>query len=553
DNTVNTLDGDITAADGATGVVVTGDDTRTTINGDIYASGGATGLTVSGNAASVTNQGSITAVDSGSTGVAIDGNTASFTNTGTIDSSLNGTGVSITGNSASVTLDGTVNVHAEKNADGVYQGATGVSVAGNNGTTDITGDVAISGSMDESDVVAPEGTLTGVEVSGTGNTVTLDGAVNMTLDSTHENDINAFTATGIAVTGNENTININGGVNVSTSSIDKKYDDARMGHNAYGVTVTGNNTVNVSGQSTVDITGSVGATTGLATLSDGGHLVLNSDSVLDINYHAASDWGYAEGAVMTASGPGSSIDNRGVINATTGTTIARVSGGATINNSGTVDMSPALSNSSFSQAGAFEASGTGSSAINAQGGTISITSDYTPYLDGGVAKTPVFWSQNTGYALLATNYGSVENDAGATINLNGAGLYGVAAAKGTATNAGTINVDGFIPTLDEDGNITAKSFYSTGYLPTMSAGVITGSTDTGYGNATGLNTGTINVNNEGFGMLALNGGTVTNQGTINLTADEGVTASADNQLIGMGVINGGSAINDESGVININA
>lgn len=46
----------------------------------------------------------------------------------------------------------------------------------------------------------------------------------------------------------------------------------------------------------------------------------------------------------------------------------------------------------------------------------------------------------------------------------------------------------------------------------MSGGVLVGSTDIGNGDASGLNTGTINVNNEGFGMLAMSGGTVVNRG-----------------------------------------
>lgn len=82
--------------------------------------------------------------------------------------------------------------------------------------------------------------------------------------------------------------------------------------------------------------------------------------------------------------------------------------------------------------------------------------------------------------------------------------------------------------------------------------MLAGSTDTGDGDAKAVNTGIINVKNEGFGMLAMNGGTVVNQGTINLTADEGVTKQQDNQLFAMGAIQGGLAINDRDGVININ-
>ncbi|KFC01970.1 BigA family surface-exposed virulence protein, partial [Trabulsiella guamensis ATCC 49490] len=551
DNTVNTLDGDITAADGATGVVVTGDDTRTTINGDVYASGGATGLTVSGNAASVTNQGSITAVDSGSTGVAIDGNTASFTNTGTIDSSLNGTGVSITGNSASVTLDGTVNVHAEKDADGVYQGATGVSVAGNDGTTEITGNVNVSGGMQADDInPKASSTLTGAQITGNNNTLTIDGSVNLSQDNQLAN-VDSYSY-GLSVEGSGNNVFINSGVNIDSTRVSTGYDD-NLPYAAYGIAVSGDNTVQVSGNSSVKVSDASAANAGLAVVTNGGKLILDSGSVLDVSYVTNNTGAIMSGAIIQASGSGSTAENKGVI--TTGlSTLMRASDNGTVINEGTITASDFNDTAStVTRAAILRADDAGSRAINETGGVITISSPDKPIANTSNPDYPIVWHYNTAYALLASNYGIVENDAGATINLNGAGLYGVAAAKGTATNAGTINVDGFIPTLDEDGNITAKTFYSASYLPDMSAGVIVGSTDAGNGDATGLNTGTINVNNEGFGMLALNGGTVTNQGTINLTADEGVEKSADNQLIGMGVINGGTAINDESGVININA
>ncbi|XBY06956.1 hypothetical protein ABR759_18565 [Escherichia coli] len=86
---------------------------------------------------------------------------------------------------------------------------------------------------------------------------------------------------------------------------------------------------------------------------------------------------------------------------------------------------------------------------NVSGGTINLTSITQPSYGGGFSEYPVKWYFNTGYALLASNYGSVINEAGATINLHGAGTYGVSASKGTATNAGEINVDGFVPTVDE--------------------------------------------------------------------------------------------------------
>ncbi|MBA2138469.1 autotransporter adhesin BigA, partial [Salmonella enterica subsp. houtenae serovar 44:z36,[z38]:-] len=120
-------------------------------------------------------------------------------------------------------------------------------------------------------------------------------------------------------------------------------------------------------------------------------------------------------------------------------------------------------------------------------------------------------------------------------------------------NAGDIYLDGFVPTLDDAGNITGKTFWQPTNLNITSAGMVAGSTDSGNGDATATNTGTITVNNAGFGMMALNGGTAINQGTITLTADEGVTQTDENQLVGMAALNGGTVINDTTGTINIDA
>lgn len=82
--------------------------------------------------------------------------------------------------------------------------------------------------------------------------------------------------------------------------------------------------------------------------------------------------------------------------------------------------------------------------------------------------------------------------------------------------------------------------------------MVAGSTDAD-GDATAINTGNITVNNAGFGMMALNGGTAINRGVINLTADAGVEGTDPNQLVGMAALNGGTVVNDTTGKINIYA
>lgn len=544
DNTETTLEGDTTASNGATGVVVSGDDTKTSNIGDIYASGGATGLYLSGLDSQFTNVGKITAVDAGSTGVIINGDGAAFTNTGTIDSSVNATGVSIAGNGAGVLLDGTVNVHSEKDADGVYQGGTGVSVAGNNGVTEITGNVNISGSYAADDSTTTQGILTGVAVSGENNTVLVDGALSIALDTQATSGEAIFKAQGVTVTGSGNTVELNGGVNISASTAAGGYSN-----DAVGILIDGDNTLSVSGDSSLNIVDVQGSDTTFAMVKNGGHLVLNADSTLGMTFTNIDPRYMSMSAVIEASGAGSTVDNYGVI---TGDSfdfaLMQASSGAQVNSQ---------AESATMSWGTLYAT-QGGTAINADGGTVNLTSTLTPGTSSYASSdVPLRKNTRVGYAMLAdlsSTASTLINDVGGTLNLQGAGLFGMGATKGTATNAGTINLDGFIPVLNEDGSVASTSPYTNGSIALHGAGMVVGSDSTGVAaNASGVNTGTINVNNEGTGMLALHGGTVTNQGTINLTADEGVTGTVNNQLIGMAVAYGGTAINDKTGVINIDA
>lgn len=550
DNTETTLEGDTTASNGATGVVVTGDDTKTSNIGDIYASGGSTGLYLSGYDSQFTNIGKITAVDDGSTGVIISGELAQFSNEGSIDSSLNATGVSIAGNGADVLLDGTINVHAEKDADGIYQGGTGVSVAGNNGATTLTGDVNVSGTYAADDSGTPEGILTGVAVSGENNTVTLDGTLSMVLDSQGTAGNTDFTADGVTVTGSGNTVELKGGVNVSTSVAYSKY-----GHYVTGIRIDGDNTLSVSGDSSLNIVGVLGTDTTFAQVSNGGHLVLNEDSVLNVAMTNIDRSTFGKSSAIEASGEGSTVDNYGVINGDSfDFSLMQAAKGATVSNHGTVNSQAESTTASW---GTLVAT-SGGTVINADGGAVNLTNTLTPTIgSGGYSDLPVREGVRVGYAMLAdasSTASTLINDAGGTINLQGAGLFGMGVVNGTATNAGTINLDGFTPVLNDDGTVASTSLFNSGNLKLHGAAMVMGSDWTGMSsNASGVNTGTINVNNEGTGMLALHGGTVTNQGTINLTADEGVTKSVDNQLVGMAVAYGGTAINDKTGVINIDA
>lgn len=253
-----------------------------------------------------------------------------------------------------------------------------------------------------------------------------------------------------------------------------------------------------------------------------------------------------------ANGSGASVENKGDITSYGVYYIMRADNGAEISNSGNILSYTTGDGSNIEDRSAIvRANGKGSVVRNKADGDITVISDQTPRSSGGYGAYPVKWYNHTFYAMLAADYGDVVNDKGATIHLQGAGVYGVAASRGTASNAGDIYLDAFVPTLDDENNITDTNYWKPSQLYLTSSGMVAGSTD-GDGDATAINTGTITVNNAGFGMMALKGGTAINQGVITLTADEGVTGQA-NELVGMAALNGGVVINDTTGVINIDA
>ncbi|ALR76322.1 hypothetical protein [[Enterobacter] lignolyticus] len=509
-STVNNGGNNSVDGSGSTGIAINGDNSTVNQNGDLLVTGGATGIDVAGGNALVSNNGNITVRDSGSTGVLITGDNATFSNTGTIDSSLEGTGVKVSGSRGTVTLNGNVNVHGEKDATDTIRGATGVSVSGNGNSVAINGAVDVSVTADNK----TNPVFSGVEVSGTGNAVTVSGGVNVT----GKNFI------GGAETGTKNSV--------------------------AGVRVSGDNSVSISGVSSIDVESVRGATISLAQVSDGGHLVLESDSVLNATFTEINASWFDYGAIIQGTGAGTTIDNYGVINAQAGNAVMMGNSGASVTNSGVIKM--VSTGGGFGTGSAMMANGRGSTVTN--NGDISIISDQRPADAEGINLYPLSRGRNQVYAMDVTNSGGAAINNG-TVTLNGAGTYGIGVVTGTGTNAGTINVDSFIPTLDADGNVTGESYYA----PTanryyyMGAGMFAGSTGHSGLNGVALNTGTINVNNEGIGMSAVGAGTAINQGTINLTADAGITKSADNQLIGMAAFGGGKVINDQSGVINIDA
>ncbi|EHX0855068.1 autotransporter adhesin BigA [Salmonella enterica subsp. enterica] len=546
-HTTNT--GDI-AVDGAgsAAVIINGDNGSLTQAGDLLVTDGAMGIITYGTGNEAKNTGNATVRDADSVGFVVAGEKNTFKNKGDIDVSLNGTGALVSGDMSQVTLDGDINVVSVQDSEGVFSSATGVNVSGDSNTVDITGNVNISADYGQDDLAAGAPPLTGVVVGGNGNTVTLNGALNI-----DDNDLSAtggqyLDVVGLSVTGDDNDVEIDGGINITHS------EDPLDGTSAdiTGISVSGNSTVTLNGHSTIDTNTVVGGHVVLARVNNGGSLILGDDSVVDVNVSYIPTGYYTYNALLMADGEGTSIENKGDITSHGVYSVIRADNGAEVSNSGDILVYATSSNSSEDRAAITRASGEGAAVHNKADGDITIISNQTPQGSGGIGTYPLEWYTHTFYAMMASDYGDVVNDQGATIHLQGAGVYGVAASKGTASNAGDIYLDGFVPTLDDENNITDTNYWKPSQLYLTSSGMVVGSTNSGEGDATAINTGNITVNNAGFGMMALKDGTAINQGTITLTADAGVTGQA-NELVGMAALNGGTVINDTTGVINIDA
>ncbi|EDH0692739.1 autotransporter domain-containing protein [Salmonella enterica subsp. salamae] len=535
---------------GSSVAVIEGDNAKLTQNGNLLVTNGAMGIITNGQSSTLTNNGDATVRNDDSTGFVVAGQQNTFNNKGNINVSLNGTGTLVSGTESDVNLSGDINVASLQDEDGVFRGATGVNINGSDNSMNIEGNINVSAAYAKDAQISKDTPLSGIIVSGSNNDVTLEGTLNLDVSDLSTVSGQSMAITGLDVEGNDNNVNITGGLNIAAvGSTDA--DNSSI----HAIDINGSSTVTLSGHSTADLTTVIGGDVMLAKVQNGGQLILDENSSVDISMnYLASDY-YGTNSLFVASGEGSDIENNGAITTDGIAQLLASEKGAHVGNSGDITVrTKDYAGGVDARAGVIIARDEGSVSENKSGGDITLISDQKPVqLYDGIPEYPQVWYSNTYYAMLANNYGEVRNDDGATISLYGAGVYGVSAAKGSAFNAGDIYLDGFATTLDDEGNITDKTYWKPTKLNMTSAGMVAGSTDGGYGDATATNTGNITVNNAGFGMMALNGGTAINQGTITLTADEGVTQTDENQLVGMAALNGGTVINDTTGTINIDA
>ncbi|BCU54774.1 hypothetical protein ENKO_13680 [Enterobacter kobei] len=415
---------------------------------------------------------------------------------------------------------------------------------------------------------------TGINVSGTNNTVMLDGHLQVIADSEKgdhtyaEADGSQEHINGVVVTGDNNRVNLTQGIQLTgeTNAMGDTGTATANKRSGKGdttvISVDGASSVYISGNTTIDGDFSAVGFAPSLKAKNGGYIELTKDSAFDTSgITALSDYGddginrYISVASVESGG---SIVNNGSIISNDVMFVNVKDAGSQFTNNGTMTIRRTnkfgpSANPASSVMVENGGTATNKGTINAEIANKAASIDVQDYF--GMAGDPwVFNVQNEDVqAMSARGAGSIiVNDTGATINVRGTGDGMVASQDATAINKGSIVMDSM---WVAEGDSTSQSGVSTGRAIDYGVGMAVGSTNYGYNSAnnTAINQGTITVKNAGVGMAAVGytGNQVINQGTINLEQDENNDPTK--PLVGMAVYNGGIAINDTTGVININA
>ena len=609
---VMTVDGENSA-----GSKITGNDALVKQSGDLYVSGGARGIVVDGDGTIISNKGNITVVDEKSIGVELRGNNttfinmgdistsngsaeenamgvkiagdnASFMNVGDISASNAGTGVQVIGNAGDISLAGGMYVGDfstgldvvgnnntmtlatyELNVTG--QDATGVNVSGNGNIIDIAGNILVD--KDQSAENAADyfyTPSTGVNVTGDNNKVTLDGQLTVVVDGELADhryaqvDGSQENISGITVVGDNNTIALDGGLNLvgETNALTDGSAIASQ-RRGYGNTpllqVDGRSTVYLNGDSTISGEFPL-AYTNIIQLNNEAVLEIGLDATLSMDGITRYDDYYANAPAVISVNSGSQITNNGGVEIRNNSFADVNDAGSVGVNNGAITLlqynyntSPVLGHAFQSS---YESSAVNNGLITAR--VMEQQSVYNLFTDVIMDNTQFNNHVVSMTGMKATVQGYVLNDTRGIIDMYGRGNVGMLAIdNSTAENAGQITLDTMW--VDEDDSTTMNSDIPANSAKDFGAGMAVGTDDLrGAGiNATAINQqgGNITIYNAGAGMTAYGiSNTVINQGTINLEKNENYDESlGQDKLVGMAVYNGATAINDQTGVININA
>ncbi len=612
DKAIVNNDGDSTILDGGTGTRITGDDAtannsgNTTVDGQgstgteiagnnavvnqdglLDVSGGGHGIDITGDSATVINKGNITVTDKDSVGVLINGDRATFANTGHIDVNNSATGMSITTSEGAISQAGSMNVGdfstgmalsgnnnsvtlAAKDLNVTGQKATGVNISGDNNAVDITGNILVDKDQTATNAVDYfyEPSI-GVNVSGNSNTVSLDGKLTVVADSELTSHIYADfdgsqeNISGLVVSGDDNTVYLNGGIQL-VGEENQLTDGSTVASNRKGygktpvITVDGKSSIYLNGDSTIN--GDLPlAYSGMIRLKNSAMIEIGTDATINMQVDSYDHYARSEAQIIFVES-GAELINKGDID-TRNIGFAAISGeNSTGSNSGNITLSQ-YNYGLLANAGVGYFTTKGGSAVNNGTITAKVMEQESVINLGaslGLNEANTFYSDaNSMMGLDAFDHGYVSNESGGSIEMYGRGNVGMLAIdESTAENAGQITLDALWVYADDTTTLRSNiGNDARSYAVGMAVGTNTYSGPRKNATAVNKQGGVITVYNAGIGMAAYGASnTVINEGIINLEKNANYDSSLGaNSLIGMAAYKSGTAINEQSGVININA
>ncbi|MDD8289534.1 autotransporter domain-containing protein [Escherichia coli] len=575
-----------TTVDGkdSTGTKIAGNIGIVNLDGSLTVTGGAHGVENIGDNGTVNNKGDIVVSDTGSIGVLINGEGATVSNTGDVNVSNEATGFSITTNSGKVSLAGSMQVGdfstgvdlngnnnsvtlAAKDLKVVGQKATGINVSGDANTVNITGNVLVD--KDKTADNAAEyffDPSVGINVYGSDNNVTLDGKLTVVSDSEVTSrqsnlfDGSAEKTSGLVVIGDGNTVNMNGGLELigekNALADGAQVTSLRTGYSYTSViVVSGESSVYLNGDTTISGEFPLGFA-GVIRVQDKALLEIGSGATLTMQDIDSFEHHGTRTPELTYADSGAKIVNKGTVEIQN-LGFAFVTGENTTGiNSGTISL---LQNGKDPAPSPIVLLATnGGSATNAGTITGKVTEQHSVFnkYSTGTSNSFIFnndVSSITG--LVAQSNSTIINTDSGIIDLYGRGSVGMLAiADSTAENQGKITLDSMW--VDANDTTAMRDIASNSAIDFgTGVGVGTDSYSGAGKNATAINQlgGVITIYNAGAGMAAYGASnTVINQGTINLEKNGNYDDSlAANTLVGMAVYEHGTAINDQTGVINV--
>ena len=585
--TVNNTGKTIVDGKGTTGTEIAGNNAVVNQDGLLDVSGGGHGIDITGDSATVINKGNITVTDKDSVGVLINGDRATFANTGHIDVNNSATGMSITTSEGAISLAGSMNVGdfstgmalsgnsnsvtlAAKDLNVTGQKATGVNISGDNNAVDITGNILVDKDQTATNAVDYfyEPSI-GVNVSGNSNTVSLDGKLTVVADSELTSHIYADfdgsqeNISGLVVSGDDNTVYLNGGIQL-VGEENQLTDGSTVASNRKGygktpvITVDGKSSIYLNGDSTIN--GDLPlAYSGMIRLKNSAMIEIGTDATINMQVDSYDHYARSEAQIIFVES-GAELINKGDID-TRNIGFAAISGeNSTGSNSGNITLSQ-YNYGLLANAGVGYFTTKGGSAVNNGTITAKVMEQESVINLGaslGLNEANTFYSDaNSMMGLDAFDHGYVSNESGGSIEMYGRGNVGMLAIdESTAENAGQITLDALW--VDADDTTTLRSNIGNdarSYAVGMAVGTNTYSGPRKNATAVNKQGGVITVYNAGIGMAAYGASnTVINEGIINLEKNANYDSSLGaNSLIGMAAYKSGTAINEQSGVININA